>query len=140
VWSIDRLNARKPNQLTNACRSTVAGLHSTAETAALLTHIDRNKQMTTSLVSIAIDGSWIGYANAMRLKFQEPNTPGYKQIVTISDLHGALSSYNLWDRLAALYFLPGYTHDVLYLQVFWEATHQDTVEAELCDENDGCLT
>jgi hypothetical protein len=128
VWSIDRFNARKPNKSTDAQRSLPAGSHSTADTALLLTQINRDKQMTTSIISLAIDGSWIGYANAMGLVFQEPFTPEHRQIVTMGDLRMALKQMTLADRLAALYFLTGYTRDVLYSQVLWGVSHQDAVE------------
>jgi hypothetical protein len=140
MWSIDHFNARKPNQLTNAPRRMVAGSHSTAKTASLLTHIDSDKKMTSSLVSIAIDGSWIGYANAMGMVFQETNTPDHRQIVTMGDLYGALKQLPLKDRIAALYFLTRYTRDVLYSQVFWGATHQDAVEDYVMKTMGACCT
>jgi hypothetical protein len=115
--------------LSDARRSLIAaGSHSTSETTELLTLIDRDKQMTIALVSIAIEGSWIGYANAMGMKYKELGAHEHRQIVTISDLRGALKQLPIQDRLAALYFLTGYTRDVLYSQVFWGATHQDAVE------------
>jgi hypothetical protein len=32
------------------------------------------------------------------------------------------------DQVAAMYFITGYTRDVIYKQVIWGATHQDAVE------------
>jgi hypothetical protein len=105
--------------LSDARRSMIAaGSHSTSQTTELLTLIDRDKQMTIALVSIAIEG----------LKYKELGAHEHRQIVTISDLRGALKQLPIQDRLAALYFLTGYTRDVNYSQVFWGATHQDAVE------------
>jgi hypothetical protein len=79
-------------------------------------------------VGDAIDGSWIGYANAMGLTYQERNTPESRQIVTTNDLRQALQALPTSEKPAALYFLTGYTRDVLYSQVLWGLTHQAAVE------------
>ena len=128
MWSIDRFNARKSNELADARRSLAAGSHSTVETQALLALIERDKRQSTALIGLAIEGSWLGYANAMGLVYQEPNTPESRQIVSMSDLRMTLKHLKPMDQLAAIYFITGYTRDVLYKQVIWGATHQDAVE------------
>ena len=94
----------------------------------MLTQIERDKKQCTSLVSNAIEGSWIGYANAMGLVLRAPNTPESRCIVTMSDLRRALKTLDLMDMIAAVYFITGYTRDVLYKQVLWGASHQEAVE------------
>jgi hypothetical protein len=128
LWITERFNARCSNTITDARRSLPPGTHSTPEAAALLQVINREKLHTTSLISAAIDGSWITYANGMGLKYQERNTPESRQIVTIGDLREALRQLPATEKPSALYFLLGYTRDVLYSQVLWGISHQAAVE------------
>ena len=128
MWIPERFNARLGNTLADARLSLPAGSHSSVDLHGILQTINRDKLQTTSLVSGAIDGSWIGYANAMGLTYQEPNTPESRQIVTVGDLRHALKALPESERPAALYFITGYTRDVLYSQVLWGITHQAAVE------------
>jgi len=133
MWSIDRFNARKGNQLTDARMSLPTESHSTAESKLLLEIIDREKLQVGYMIGTAIDGSWIGYANAMGLVYREHKTAEWSQIGTVRDLRLALRQLVLKERLAALYFLTGYTRDELHAQVMWGATHQTTVEDYVMD-------
>jgi hypothetical protein len=128
AWITERFNARKGNTLADARLSLPAGSHSTAETTALLACINREKLQTTSLVGAAIDGSWVGYANAMGLKYRDTHGVESRQIVTTGDLRQALRNLPKAEQPSALYFLTGYTRDVLYPQVLWGVTHQAAVE------------
>ena len=127
-WITERFNARQENTLADARLSLPAGSHSAAETNALLTTINREKMQCMGLVGAAIDGSWIGYANAMGLKYQERHTPESLHIVTVSDLRQALRDLPEKEQPTALYFITAYTRDVLYSQVLWGITHQTAVE------------
>jgi hypothetical protein len=128
VWGIDRFNARAGNTLADATRSMVRGSHSSAETAALLVCIDRDKSQCTNMIRKAIVGSWIGYANAMGIVYQQPNTPESRQIVSMDDLRYALRILPPTERIAALYFITGYTRDVLYKEILLGISHQEAVE------------
>ena len=128
MWITERFNARVSNTLADARQSLPGGSHSEKETQALLQAINRDKLQITSLISDAIEGSWVSYANAMGLKYQAPNTPESRQIVTIRDLRQALRDLPDSEQPAAIYFITGYTRDVLYSQVLWGITHQAAVE------------
>jgi hypothetical protein len=128
VWNPDRFNPCQGNSLENARRSLPVGTHSTAAATLLLSQINHDKAQATAIISTAIDGSWIGYANAMGLVFHETHTYETRQIVTMQDLRVAMQRLSEVDRLAALYFITGYTRDVLYSQVLWNTTHQAAVE------------
>jgi hypothetical protein len=128
MWSIDRFNARKGNQLLDARLSLKTETHSTAENKNLLEIINQDKLQASKMIGTAIDGSWVAYANAMGLVYHEYKTPESRQIVTIRDLRYAIRQLGVTERLAALYFLTGYTRDVLHAQVMWGASHQSTVE------------
>ena len=128
MWNPDRFNARRGNSLGDTQRSLTVGTHSTAAATTLLSQINNEKVQAGAIISTAIDGSWIGYANAMGLTFQEPQTYETRQIVTMQDLRVALHRLSEEDRLAALYFITGYTRDVLYSQVIWGTTHQAAVK------------
>jgi hypothetical protein len=110
------------------------GSRSTAESTMVLHQIDRDKKQSACLIIMAIEGSWIGYANAMGLVYQETHHTESRQIVTLRDLRYALSQLILPERLAALYFITGYTRDVLYQQVLWGASHQEAVEDYVMDK------
>ena len=127
VWSIDRFNPRQQNTLEDARRSMLMS-RSTAETGLVLGQINREKKQIALLIGMAIDGSWIGYANAMGLVYRERDTPESRQIVTMGDLRLAFKLLDLSDQMAALYFLTGFTRDVIYQQVLWGASHQAAVE------------
>lgn len=133
IWITERFNARTSNTLAEARRSVPDGSHSTAAAEDLLQMVNREKLQCTSIMSDAIDGSWIAYANAMGLKYQQRNTPESRQIVTISDLRWALRDVQDSELPAALYFITGYTRDVLYSQVLWGITHQAAVEDYVMD-------
>jgi hypothetical protein len=108
--------------------SLAADSHSTAASCELLQLINQEKTQAAAIITTAIEGSWIGYANAMGLVFHESRAYETRQIVTMQDLRVALRRMSEAERLAALYFLTGYTRDVLYSQVLWGATHQVAVE------------
>ena len=127
VWIIDRFNPRQCNTLADARRSMTTS-RSTAETELVLRQIDREKKQVALFIGMAIDGSWVGYANAMGLEYRERDTPESRQIVTMSDLRVAIKQLALSDRMAALYFITGFTRDVVYQQVLWGASHQAAVE------------
>jgi hypothetical protein len=110
------------------------GTRSTLAAATVLSEINRDKCTSTRIIGIAVEGSWCGYANAMGLVYHERGAPEGRQINTMNDLRYALKQIPLSDRLAALYFLTGYTRDVLYSQVLWGATHQDAVEDHLMNQ------
>jgi hypothetical protein len=115
--------------LEDARRSLVStGSHRTADTENMLIQIERDKKQCTSLIGNAIEGSWIGYANAMGLVYHPPNTPESRCIVSMSDLRSALKLLAVMDMVAAVYFITGYTRDVLYKQVLWGGSHQEAVE------------
>lgn len=128
MWGIDRFNARAGNTLSDATRSMVRGSHSSAEVAALLVQIDRDKSQCTGIIRKAIVGSWIGYANAMGMVYQPPNAPESRQIVSMDDLRSALRQLQPTEMIAALYFITGYTRDVLYKEILLGITHQEAVE------------
>jgi hypothetical protein len=128
MWNIDRFNPRQGNQLADARLSQKVGSHSTAEAEMLLIQINRDRLQATSLITTAIECSWIGYANAMGLVFQETKTFEKRPIVTMANLRQALRHLSLTERHTAVYFLTGYTRDVLYSQVMWGTTHQLAVE------------
>ncbi len=115
-------------------------MHSTAETEELLKCIDHDKLQVTSLLGAAIDGSWIGYTNAMGLKYHEPNTPESRQLVTPRNLRHALKTLPETETVAALYFLTGYNRDVLYPQVLWGMTHQTAVEDYAMERMNACFS
>jgi hypothetical protein len=127
VWIIDRFNPRQRNTLEDARRSMLTS-RSTSETELVLNQIDREKKQVSILIGMAIEGSWVGYANAMGLVYRERDTPESRQIVTMGDLRLAIKQLALSDRMAALYFLTGFTRDVIYQQVLWGASHQAAVE------------
>lgn len=109
------------------------GSHSVADATVVLQRIDRDKKQASCLVIMAIEGSWYGYANAMGLVYKESPLSESRQIVTMRDLRSALGDLELSERLAALYFITGYTRDVLYQQVLWGSSHQDAVEDYVMD-------
>ena len=109
------------------------GSHSIADATVVLQQIDRDKKQVSALITMAIEGSWYGYANAMGLVYKESQLSESRQIVTMRDLRSALGQLELSERLAALYFITGYTRDVLYQQVLWGASHQDAVEDYVLD-------
>ena len=76
----------------------------------------------------------------MGLKYQEPNSPESRQIVTISDLRQALRDMPKSDVPAAMYFITGYTRDVLYSQVLWGITHQAAVEDYVMERMNVCFS
>jgi hypothetical protein len=134
VWSINRFNARKGNQLTEARLRVPTESHSTADSKALLEIIDRDKLLAGKMINTAIEGSWIGYANGMGLKYYEYKATESSQIHTMRDLRIALKQLVPRERLAAVYFVTGYARDVLHPQVMWGATHQSTVEDYVMDK------
>ena len=127
-WSIDRFNARKGNQLVDARMSLTTATHSTADSQARLELINEEKQKASSLINKAITGSWIGYANAMGLVYRDTESPDIRTIVTMRDLRLAFRDMADTEKLPALYFLTGYTRDVLHPQVLYGCTHQVAVE------------
>ncbi len=114
--------------MIDARRNLAEGSHSTAATMALLAIINTEKAQAAAIITTAIEGSWIGYANAMGLVYHETKTYETRQIVTMQDLRVALRHMSQSERLQALYFMTGYTRDVLYSQVLWGTTHQAAVE------------
>ena len=99
----------------------------------MLNRIEQEKHQARNLIVTAIEDSWIGYANAMGLVFHEFHTPESRQITTMKDLRTALKQLPNCKKLAALYFMTGYTRDVLYPQVLWGETHQTAVEDYVMD-------
>jgi hypothetical protein len=97
-------------------------------TEEMLHVMNENKQQSNRLIGSAIEKSWIGYAQAMKLKYQEKPNPELRTIITMDHLRQALKNLTLSERIAALYFITGYTRDVLYSQVMYGSTHQNTVE------------
>jgi hypothetical protein len=134
VWSINRFNARKGNQLTEARPRVPTESHSTADSKALLEIIDQDKLLAGKMINTAIEGSWIGYANGMGLKYYEYKATESSQIHTMRDLRIALKQLVQREQLAAVYFVTGYARDVLHPQVMWGATHQSTVEDYVMDK------
>jgi hypothetical protein len=128
VWKTDRFNPQQGNSLADARQSLVKGIHSTAATKLLLEQINIEKAQAIAVITTAIEGSWIGYAKGMGLLFHEPKTYEEREIITMQDLRGALRCLSESERLAALYFITGYTRDILYSQVLWGTTHQVAVE------------
>ena len=128
MWNPDRFNARQGNSLADACLSLMTGTHSTAATSMLLAQINSEKMEATAIISTAIEGSWVGYANAMGLVFHETKTYETRQIVRMQDLQVSMRRLSESDCLEALCFITGYTRDVLYSQVLWGTTHQAAVE------------
>jgi hypothetical protein len=110
------------------------GTRSTLAAETVLSQINRDKCASTRIIGVAVEGSWCGYANAMGLVYHETGAPEGRQINTMNDLRYALKKLSLSERLAALYFLTGYTRDVLYSQVLWGASHQDAVEDYLMNQ------
>jgi hypothetical protein len=104
------------------------GVHSSMDNDEMLRVINDNKKQSNKLIGNAIEKSWIGYANAMELKFQEKHNPEFRTIITMDHLRKALKNLTLAEKIAALYFITGYTRDVLYSQVMYGSTHQNTVE------------
>jgi hypothetical protein len=102
--------------------------HSTYETEKVLCKIEQEKQQARILIVAAIEESWVEYANAMGLVFHEYNTPESRQIANMKDLRSALKQLTNSNKLAALYFITGYTRDVLHSHVLWGETHQTAVE------------
>jgi hypothetical protein len=90
VWSIDRFNARKGNKSTEARLRVPYESHSTADSKALLDIIDHHKLLAGETICDAIEGSWIGYANAMGLEYHEYKSSESCQILTLRDLRLAL--------------------------------------------------
>lgn len=132
-WSIDRFNARKGNQLVDARISLTTATHSSEETQARLLVIDREKTHASRLINQAIAGSWIGYANAMGLVYREKNSHETRKIITMRDLRLAFQDMNDEKCIAAVYFLTGFTRDVLHPQVLYGSTHQVAVEDYVMD-------
>ena len=133
MWSIDRFNARKGNKLTEARLRVPYESHSTSDSKALLDIINHDKLLAGEIICDAIEGSWIGYANAMGLEYHEYGSTESRQILTLRDLRLALKQLSLRERLAAVYFVTGYARDVLHAQVMWGATHQAAVEDYVMD-------
>ena len=117
MWSIDRFNARKGNQLLDARLSLTTTTHSTAENKNLLEIINQDKLQSATMISTAIVSSLIAYGNAMGLVYHEYKTPESCQVVTICNLRYACRQLGVTERLAALHFLTGLTLDVLHAQV-----------------------
>jgi hypothetical protein len=134
VWSIDRFNARKGNQLTEARLRVPSESHSMADSKALLDIIDQDKLLAGKMIRTAIEGSWIAYANGMGLKYHEYKATESSQIHTMRDLRFALRQLVPRKRLAVVYLVTGYARDVLHPQVMWGATHQSTVKDYVMDE------
>ena len=128
IWSIDRFNARKGNQLVDAHMSKGTERHSAAENQLQLAVINREKTIASGLINEAISGSWIGYANAMGLVYRELDSPDTRTIVTMRDLRQTFRDMGQNECIAAVYFLTGYTRDVLHQQVLYGCTHQVAVE------------
>ena len=76
----------------------------------------------------------------MGLKYQAPNTPESRQIVTISDLRQALRDLPESEIPGAVYFITGYTRDILYSQVLWGITHQSAVEDYVMERMNACFS
>ena len=133
MWSIDRFNARKGNKLTEARLRVPYESHSTSDSKALLDIINHDKLLAGEIICDAVEGSWIGYANAMGLEYHEYGLTESRQILTLRDLRLALKQLSLRERLAAVYFVTGYARDVLHAQVMWGATHQAAVEDYVMD-------
>jgi hypothetical protein len=109
VWSTDGFNARKGNQLTEACLRVPSESHIIADSKTLLNIIDKYKLLLAGkMISTAINGSWIGYANAMGLEYYKYKLTKSCQILTFHDLRLALKQLNLRKCLAAVYFVTGY--------------------------------
>ena len=128
LWSIDRFNARKGTTLLDARNSLASARPSPEEISAQLEVLEREKAHASRLISEAITGSWIGYANAMGLVYYEQDSPDCRQIVTMRDLCLAFRVMNNDERIAAVYFLTGFTRDALHTQVLYRYTHQEAVE------------
>lgn len=104
------------------------GTHGTAAATNVLHQINDEKAQASAIIGRAIEGSWVGYANAMGLLFGEKKTYETRHIVTMQDLRVTLRQLCETDRLAAFYFITLYTRDVLYSQVLWGTNHQAAVE------------
>jgi hypothetical protein len=100
---------------------------------ARLILLNQEKEHASRLINEAIVGSWIGYANAMGLVYYEPNTPDIRTIVTMRDLRLAFKDMREDECIAAVYFLTGFTRDVLHQQVLYGYTHQVAVEDYVMD-------
>jgi hypothetical protein len=107
--------------------------NSTADSKALLDIIDHHKFLAGAMICNAIEGSWIGYVNAMGLEYHEYKLSQSRLILTFRDLRLALKQLILRERLAAVYFVTGYARDVLHAQIMWGATHQATVKDYIVD-------
>ena len=114
--------------MVDARLSLTTATHSTAESNERLVVIEREKNQASGLINDAIAGSWIGYANAMGLVYREKDSPDSRTIATMRDLRLAFRDMDVDERIAAVYFLTGYTRDVLHPQVLFGLTHQVAVD------------
>ena len=119
--------------MVDAHISLTTATHSTEATYARLLVIDRDKSNATRLINQTIVGSWIGYANAMGLVFREKDSPDRRTIITMRDLRLAFAAMDDDTCIAAVYFLTGFTRDVLHPQVLYGSTHQVAVEDYVMD-------
>jgi hypothetical protein len=90
-----------------------------ADSKALLDIIDQDKSLAGRMIRTAIEGSWIAYANGMGSKYHEYKATESSQIHTMHDPRIALRQLVPRERLAAVYFITGYTRGVLHPQVMW---------------------
>jgi hypothetical protein len=105
------------------------GSHITAERTALLEAINAEKKRTAGLINRAVEGAWVGYANAMGLVCKEGlSTSDQRKITNMDDVRKSLRQLDLKERMEALYFLTGYVRDVIHGHVMWGETHQTIVE------------